>query len=130
METNQLANLAKYELPELKRKGFFRRWHYMPTQMPVSRKEYYFIAYEFKDLVSCLENKQFETLKKLTCKTLNPIELMVVSTNDEKFAAAQVRRYQPYEFKPETEIMVFKDAEAQALLDVLKQLEPDDKGYF
>lgn len=49
METNHIANLAKYELPELQRKGFFRRWHYMPTQKPVSRKEYYFIAYDYND---------------------------------------------------------------------------------
>ncbi len=130
METNHIANLAKYELPELQRKGFFRRWHYMPTQKPVSRKEYYFIAYDYNDLKNSIENKQFENIKKLTCKTLNPIELVVVSTSDEKFAAVQIRRYQPYEFKPETEIMVFKDADAQTLSGVLKELTPDDNGYF
>ena len=39
METNHIADLAKYELPELKRKGFFRRWHYMPKQMAVTKKD-------------------------------------------------------------------------------------------
>ena len=130
METNHIADLAKYELPELKRKGFFRRWHYMPTQMAVSKKEYYFIEYEYKDLKESLENHQFNELKKLHCKVLNPIELVVVSTIDEKFAAAQIRRYQTSVFKPETEIMVFKDADAVAFLGFLKELKPDDKGYF
>ena len=125
METNHIADLAKYELPELKRKGFFRRWHYMPTQMAVSKKEYYFIEYEYKDLKESLENHQFNELKKLHCKVLNPIELVVVSTIDEKFAAAQIRRYQPYQFKPTTEIMVFKDADAKAFLGVLKELKPE-----
>lgn len=130
METNHIADLAKYELPELKRKGFFRRWHYMPTQMAVNKKYYYFIEYEYKDLRNYIENHQFNDLKKLHCKVLNPIELVVVSTIDEKFAAAQIRRYQTSVFKPETEIMVLKDDEAKALLRVLNQLEPDDKGYF
>ena len=125
METNHIADLAKYELPELKRKGFFRRWHYMPTQMAVSKKEYYFIEYEYKDLKESLENHKFNDLKKLHCKVLNPIELVVVSTIDEKFAAAQIRRYQTSVFKPETEIMVFKDAEAKAFLGVLKELKPE-----
>ena len=130
METNHIADLAKYELPELKRKGFFRRWHYMPKQMAVTKKEYYFIEYEYKDLKESLENHQFNELKKLHCKVLNPIELVVVSTIDEKFAAAQIRRYQTSVFKPETEIMVFKDADAVAFLGFLKELKPDDKGYF
>ena len=125
METNHIADLAKYELPELKRKGFFRRWHYMPTQMAVSKKEYYFIEYEYKDLKESLENHKFNDLKKLHCKTLNPVELVVVNTKDEQFAAAQIRHYEPYEFKPETEIMVFKDAEAKAFLGVLKELKPE-----
>ena len=130
METNHIADLAKYELPDLKRKGFFRRWYYIPTQMAVTKKYYYFIEYEYKDLRNCLENHQFDDLKKLHCKVLNPIELVVVNTLDEKFAAAQIRRYQTSVFKPETEIMVLKDAEAEAFLGVLKELEPDDKGYF
>ena len=130
METNHIADLAKYELPELKRNGFFRRWHYMPKQMAVSKKEYYFIEYEYKDLKESLENHKFNDLKKLHCKVLNPIELVVVSTIDEKFAAAQIRRYQTSVFKPETEIMVFKDADAVAFLGFLKELKPDDKGYF
>ena len=125
METNHIADLAKYELPELKRKGFFRRWHYMPTQMAVSKKEYYFIEYEYKDLKESLENHKFNDLKKLHCKTLNPVELVVVSTKDEQFAAAQIRHYQPYQFKPTTEIMVFKDADAKAFLGVLKELKPE-----
>ena len=125
METNHIADLAKYELPELKRKGFFRRWHYMPAQMAVTKKEYYFIEYEYKDLRESLENHKFNDLKKLHCKVLNPVELVVVSTKDEQFAAAQIRHYQPYQFKPTTEIMVFKDADAKAFLGVLKELKPE-----
>ena len=123
MET--VSNLSKYELPELKRKGFFRRWHYMPTQMPVSKKEYYFPVDDYDDLKTSLEKHRFNDLKKLHCKVLSPIELVVVSTKDEKFAAVQIFRYEDYYFNPDSDISVYKDAEAEAFLGVLKTLKPE-----
>ena len=65
METNY-KNLKNHELSELERKGFFRRWHYMPTQMPVGKKEYYFIADDFDDLKDILEKHRFNDLKEDT----------------------------------------------------------------
>ena len=125
METNQIANLAKYELPELKRKGFFRRWYYMPTQMPVSKMEYYFPADDYDDLKTSLEKHHFNDLKKLHCKVLSPVELVVIGTKDEKFAAAQIFRYEDYYFNPDSDILVYKDAEAEAFFGVLKALKPE-----
>lgn len=125
METNY-KNLKNHELPELERKGFFRRWHYTPTQMPVSKKEYYFPADDFDDLKNILEKQRFNDLKVLRCKVLSPIELVVISTKDGKFAAAQIFRYSDsYDFKPKSDISVYKDADAEALLGVLKELKPE-----
>ena len=113
METNY-KNLKNHELSELERKGFFRRWHYMPTQMPVGKKEYYFIADDIDDL------------KELHCKVLNPIELVVLNTKDRQFAAAQICRYsEDYDFKPKSDIFVYKGADAEAFLGVLKELKPE-----
>ena len=124
METTY-KNLKNHELPELQRKGFFRRWHYMPTQMPVGKKEYYFIADDYDDLKDILEKQRFNDLKKLHCKMLSPIELVVVGTKDGQFAAAQILRYQDYYFVPATDISVYKDADAETLLGVLKELKPE-----
>lgn len=125
METNY-KNLKNHELPELERKGFLRRWHYTPTQMPVGKKEYYFIADDLEDLKDILENRRFSDLKKLHCKVLRPIELVVLSTKDQQFAAAQVCRYSDsYDFKPKSDIFVYKAAEAEVFLRVLKELKPE-----
>ena len=125
--TNKINDLSKYELPELKRKGIFGRWYYMPTQTAVRKKEYYF-SDDAEAVVTILEKNQFDRLCKLQCKTLSPTGLLVVNTKDRQFAAVQIRRYVPYTFKPESEIMVFHGADAEALLAKLKELKPQDKG--
>lgn len=122
MET-EYKSLKKHELPELERKGFFRRWHYMPTQMPVGKKEYHFIADDFDDLKDLLEKHQFDRLKNLHCKTLTPVELIVLSTKDGQFAAAQIFRYSDYDFMPKSDIFVYKGSDAEAFLGVLKGLK-------
>ena len=96
----------------------------MPTQIAVRKKEYYF-SDDVENIKAILEKRQFDNLSKLTCKTLSPVELVVISTKDSRFAAAQVFRYQDYYFNPESEIMVFKDADAEAFLGVLKGLKPE-----
>ena len=125
METNY-KNLKNHELPELERKGFFRRWHYMPTQMPVSKKEYYFIADDIDDLKDILEKHRFNDLKELHCKELSPVELVVLSTKDQQFAAAQIYRYsEDYNFHPKSDISVYKGADAKIFLGILKELKPE-----
>ena len=125
METNY-KNLKNHELPELERKGFIRRWHYSATQMPVGKKEYYFVADDLEDLKDILENRRFSDLKELHCKVLSPVELFVLCTKDQQFAAAQVCRYSDsYDFKPKSDIFVYKGAEAEGLLGVLKELKPE-----
>lgn len=125
MET-EYKNLKNHELPELERKGIFRRWYYMPTQMPVSKKEYYFIADDFDDLKDILEKHRFNDLKELHCKELSPIELAVLSTKDRQFAAAQIYHYtEDYNFHPKSDIFVYKGADAKAFLGILKELKPE-----
>lgn len=125
METKEYKNLKNHELPELERKGLFRRWHYMPTKSAVSKKEYYFIADDKEDLKTLLEKHCFDDLKKLHCKTLSPIELLVLSSKDRKFAAAQLFRYYDYYFVPDSDIWVFKDADTEAFVGALKELKPE-----
>ncbi|MBQ8959113.1 MAG: hypothetical protein IJ057_11560 [Bacteroidales bacterium] len=124
METTQIANIANYEHPELKRQGFFRRWYYTPTQTPVRKKEHYFTD-DVEDLKVLLEQHCFNEVKNLHCKTLTPIGLLVVSTRDGQFAAVQVRKYEPYEFKPASENMVFNGTDAEAFLKAFDGLKPN-----
>lgn len=97
----------------------------MPTQMAVSKKMFYFIADDYDDLKESLEKHRFNDLKKLHCKTLSPIELFVLYTKDQQFAAVQIFRYSDYEFKPNSDIFIYKGADAEAFLGVLKELKPE-----
>ena len=98
----------------------------MPSQMPVRKKEYYFIADDIDGLKDILENCRFSDLKELHCKVLNPIELVVLCTKDRQFAAAQICRYsEDYDFKPKSDIYVYKGTDAEALLSALKELNPE-----
>lgn len=125
METNnQIKNLKHFELPELERKGLFHRYYHSPSLMPVKKKEYYF-SDDLKDVQTILEQHKFNSLKGLHCKTLSPVEMVVVGTKDGKFAATQLFHYVPYEFKPVSEIMVFNGSDATALLEILKELKAE-----
>ena len=125
METNY-KNLKNHELHELERKGFLRRWYYKQTQMPVNKKEYYFIADDYDDMKEILEKHRFDGLKQLHCKVLSPIELVVLSTKDLQFAATQICRYsEDYDFKPKSDIYVYKGVDAEAFLGALKELKAE-----
>ncbi|MBQ6770099.1 MAG: hypothetical protein IJP44_03870 [Bacteroidales bacterium] len=125
METKEYKNLNNHELPELERKGLFRRWHYKPTQSAVDKKEYYFIADDYDDLKTLLEKHSFNDLKGLHCKTLSPIKLVVLTSKDGKFAATQIFRYYDYYFVLDSDIWVYIDADAEAFVGALKELKPE-----
>lgn len=112
-------DINKTDLPEIERKGLFRRMVYTPTQSPVSKKEIYFAADDFTALKASIEHKQFDTLKQLHSQSDGNVRLSAFCSRDDKFAAAQVFRYQPFEFFPETEIIIFKDADAAAFIAAL-----------
>lgn len=98
-----------------------KTWFYKPTDSKVAQKEYYYLADDFNALTNAIEHHRFEVLKSLKRQPDSNVKLVVVSSKDGKFAAAQVFRYQPFEFKPETEIFVFKDADAEALMTTFKK---------
>ncbi len=118
--TNQIANLAKYEHSKLEQNGFFRRWYYKPTQSPVKKEEYFFSADNFTALRTALDHKHFEALKQLPFLPDGNVKLVVISSKDGKFGAVQLHRYRPFEFTPETDIVVLKEDEIQAFLAALK----------
>lgn len=111
METTKFKDLTKYELPELTRKGLFRRCIYQPTQSPVNKKEYYFAADDFVTLTAAMEHRHFDLAKKLHIQPDGNVKLVVLRSKDGKFVAAQVFHYQPFEFSPMTEIVVLKEDE-------------------
>ena len=112
-------DINKIDLPEIEKKGLFRRMIYTPTQSPVSKKEIYYAADDFTALKAAIEHKQFDNLKQLHSQSDGNVRLSALCSRDGAFAAAQVFRYHPFEFFPETEIIIFKDADTTAFIAAL-----------
>ncbi len=119
METINNKNLSKFGLPVLERKGLFRRCIYKPTQSPVGKKEYFFAADDFTALSSAFAHGRFDQMQKLHRQSDGNVKLVVLRSKDGKFAAAQVFRYQPFDFVPESEIVVIKEGEITAFNEAL-----------
>ena len=112
-------DINKIDLPEIERKGLFKRRVYKPTQSPVSKKEFFYAADDLTALKAAIEHKQFDNLKQLHNQSDGNVRLSAFCSRDGKFAATQVFRYHPFEFFPETEIIIFKDADAAAFIAAL-----------
>ena len=97
-----------------------KAWHYKGTNSPTCCKEYFFLADDFGALQSALNSSNWQALEKLKQQPDSNVKLCVVRSKDGHFAAYQLFRYQPFEFKPEGEIRALKDAEAAAFIEALK----------
>lgn len=113
-------DINKTNLPDIEKKGLFRRRVYTPTQSPVSKKEYFYAADDFTALKAAVEHRNYTKISELRRQSDGNVRLTALCSKDGKFAAAQVARYQPFEFFPETEIVVMKDAEATAFAEAMK----------
>lgn len=97
-----------------------KAWYYKGTGSPVRCKECFFVADDFAALQAALKSGNMQALKKLKQQPDSNVKLCVTSSKDGHFAAFQLYRYQPFEFKPEGDVVVLKDAEAQAIIEALK----------
>ncbi|MCR4872921.1 MAG: hypothetical protein K5885_05185 [Bacteroidales bacterium] len=114
-----IQDINKTDLSEIERKGLFKRRIYKPTQSTIYKKEYFYNPDDFTALKTAVEQKHFDHLKQLHLQSDGNLRLTVLCSKDGKFAAAQVFRYHPFEFFPETEIIIFKDAEAATFIAAL-----------
>ena len=95
-------------------------WFYKATNSAITCKEHFFLADDFGMLQSALNLGNNNALKKLKQQPDSNVKLYVISSKDGHYAAYQLFRYQPFEFKPEGEIKALRDAEASAFIEALK----------
>jgi len=101
-----------------------KTWFYKPTNSMVQMKEYFYAADDFNALVSALERQNLDEMKKIRRQPDGNVKMVVVSSKDGRFAAAQVFRYQPFEFKPETEIIAIEENKLEAFMAMFKSKKP------
>jgi len=98
-----------------------RRWYYKKTGSPVTSREYYYTADDFASLKAAVNAKNFEALKKIKTQGSSNVRLNIVTAKDKSYAAMQLFRYQPFEFKPEDDVVVLEGSDVLSLLNVFQK---------
>ena len=93
-----------------------KKWFYVPTNSIISCHDYYYGADDFSALKLSLESMNLNNLKKIKMQNDGNVRMRVIKSKDGQFAAAQVFRYVPFEFRPESKVAVMKDADAKAFV--------------
>ena len=79
---------------------------YAKTNSPIVRRQIYFDAADFYNIKSAIENYKLETLEKFNRVDEGNVQLYVVHSKDRKFAVLQLLKYEPFDFVPQTDVMV------------------------
>ena len=95
-----------------------KKWFYTPTDSIISCHDYYYGADDFATLKQSLESKNLNGIRKMKAQCDGNVRMRVIRSKDNQFAAAQVFRYVPFEFRPESKIMVMKDADAKTFVSL------------
>lgn len=98
-----------------------RIWYYKKTGSPVTSMEYYFTADDYTNLKAAVNAKNFEALKKIKTQGSSNVRLNIVTAKDKSFAAMQLFRYEPFEFKPEDGVVVLEGSDVLSLLNVFNK---------
>jgi ABC-type transport system involved in multi-copper enzyme maturation permease subunit len=79
---------------------------YAKTNSPIIKRQIYFDTADFYDIKSAIENDKLDTLDKFNKVDEGNVQLYVVHSKDKKFAALQLLKYEPFDFIPQTDVMV------------------------
>ena len=79
---------------------------YAKTNSPIVRRQIYFDTADFYAIKSAIENDKLDTLEKFNKVDEGNVQLYVVYSKDKKFAALQLLKYEPFDFVPQTDVMV------------------------
>ncbi len=79
---------------------------YTKTNSPIVRRQIYFDTADFYDIKSAIENNKLDTLEKFNKVDEGNVQLYVVHSKDKKFAALQLLKYEPFDFVPQTDVMI------------------------
>ena len=93
---------------------------YTPTGSVVSVGSYYADTDVLPLLQQLIENKNFDSSKRLTFKPSGNGRLDYMVSKDGRFAAVQLFRFVPYTYEPVSEIFYYTDADAKAFQNYLE----------
>ena len=86
---------------------------YTKTGSLIVKKNIFFDTSDFYALKSALENNDFQPIKKAKKIDEGNIQIYALYSKDNKFAAVQLLKYEPFDFIPQTNIIVMENEKAE-----------------
>lgn len=90
------------------------------TNSVVSRDRIFYNANDLHEIKVALANKSFSGLRKVQRQPDGNVQLVFYFSRDHNYIAVQVQKYEPFEYKPCSEIYVFRGSDAERLIEELK----------
>jgi len=90
------------------------------TGSVVSKDHIYYDVNDLHEIKVALSNKFFSRLRNIKHHPDGNVQLVFYFSSDYKYIAIQVLKYEPFEYKPCSEIYVFRDEDAEKLIEELK----------
>jgi len=89
------------------------------TGSVVSKDHIYYDITDLHTIKVALANKSFKGLRDIKRQPDGNIQLVLYFSRDNRYIAVQVQKYEPFEYKPYSEIYIFRDNDAEKLIEVL-----------
>ena len=90
------------------------------TGSVVSKDRIFYNPVDLLGIKAALENENFEAFAGFHRQDEGNVQTVFYFAADHKYIAIQVFKYEPFEYKPQTDIYIFKDASAMKLIEKIK----------
>ena len=93
---------------------------YVNTNSDIVKSNIYYSNDDFLALKSSLENCDCKLMEKCKTQGEGTVQVAALYSKDGQFLEAQVLKYEPFEYKPQTEVIVMKGDKARNFIHYLK----------
>ena len=92
---------------------------YVKTGSPVSKKNIFYDTADFFGIKNALENGDFQAIKRIKTIEDGNVQIYALYSKDRKFAAVQLLKYEPFDFIPQTNIIIMENDKAEDLINAI-----------
>lgn len=93
---------------------------YEETDSVVSKDHIYYDPVDLNGIKAALEDENFEAFAGFRRQQDGNVQTMFYFSADSEYIAIQVFKYEPFEYKPQSDIYIFKDVKAMKLIEKIK----------
>lgn len=90
------------------------------TGSVVSKDHIYYSPNDLPTILMAFENDNFAVLQTVKRQQEGNVQIVFRFAENHRYIAVQVQRYEPFDYKPQTDILVYRDANAMKLMENLK----------